>query len=78
MTSNDQGKGLDEEVDSISERQSDECYSYSCDDDNSDLESFDNKERMSYEDFMTFFHDFLKKKKKDIFVLKEDNLQLTS
>ncbi|KAK0577235.1 hypothetical protein LWI29_029951 [Acer saccharum] len=50
MTSNGQGKGLDEEVDSISERQCDECCSYSCDDDDSDLEGFDNKERMSYED----------------------------
>ena len=76
MTSNDQGKGLDEEVDSMSERQCDECCSYSCEDDNSDLESFDNKERMCYEDFMTFFYDSLKKKKKEIFGLKEDNLQL--
>ena len=31
---------------------------------------------MSYENFMTFFYDSLKKKKKEIFVLKEDNLQL--
>ena len=69
MTSNDQDKDLDE-------RKIDECCSYSCDDDSSDLEIFDNKERMSYEDFMTFFHDSLKKKKKEIFRLKEDNLQL--
>ncbi|KAK0594182.1 hypothetical protein LWI29_011349 [Acer saccharum] len=34
MTSNDQGKGLDEGVDSISEGQIDECCSYSCEDDN--------------------------------------------
>ena len=66
MTSNDQGKGLDEGVDSISEGQIDECCSYSCEDDNSDLESFDNKERMSYENFMTLFHDSFKKKKKEI------------
>ena len=76
MTSNDQDKDLDEEVDSMSERKIDECCSFSYDDDSSDLEIFDNKERMSYEDFMTFFYDSLKKKKKEIFVLKEDNLQL--
>ena len=30
---------------------------------------------MNYEDFMTFFYYSLKKKKKEIFGLKEDNLQ---